>query len=421
MEARIKERYERNVKRIANSTLANFQDKIAQFPSLEYFTGVLSRAFVELKEDETEYIGSYCVMIPDEIIYGFGYTPLRLCASHSTAALVGDDIVPRDACPVVKASVAFNYMNIMPMYKQCKCAIVPMTCDAKRKSAELLAQYMPIIPMPFYAAKNNMTFEQNVYDLKGLIQTIGQMTGKRFSHKNLLNAYREINFAQQQAYVLYNYLQMENPPVEGATVMMVLNSFCYAKPLEWAEKVAELNREIKAHLAVRQERKNKKPRVFIAGSPISFPNYKAPFLLEELGAQIVGDESCLSGRLLYDPVMPKDESEESMMRALAARYVAACTCPVFDDVEDRQTALMEKVRNAKAEGIIYHVLRGCTPYDFELPMIEKVAREYDIPLLRIETDFSSEDVEQVKIRFEAFVEMIEKRRRTVNGKVLSRI
>ena len=83
--------------------------------------------------------------------------------------------------------------------------------------------------------------------------------------------------------------------------------------------------------------------------------------------------------------------------------------------------LMEKVRNAKAEGIIYHVLRGCTPYDFELPMIEKVAREYDIPLLRIETDFSSEDVEQVKIRFEAFVEMIEKRRRTVNGKVLSRI
>lgn len=421
METRIKERYERNVKRIANSTLANFQEKINKFPSLEYFTDTLRYSFVDLKEDHEQYIGSYCVMIPDELIYGFGYRPLRLCGSHSTAALVGDDIVPRDACPVVKASVAFNYMNIMPMYKQCKCAIVPMTCDAKRKSAELLAQYMPIIPMPFYASKNNRTFEQNVCDLKGLILTLEKITGKKFSHKNLLKAYREINFAQQQAYILYSYLQMENPPIEGSTVMMMLNSFCYAKPLEWAQQVAKTNALIKEHLAVREERKNKKPRVFIAGSPISFPNYKVPFLLEELGAQIVGDESCLAGRLLYDPVVPKDESENSMIRALAARYISACTCPVFDDVEDRQTALFEKVKNAKAEGIIYHVLRGCTPYDFELPMIEKFAKEYDIPVLRIETDFSSEDVEQVKIRFEAFVEMIEKRRRTANGKVLSRI
>ena len=230
-----------------------------------------------------------------------------------------------------------------------------------------------------------------------------------------------INYAQQQAYVLYNYLQMDNPPIEGSTVMLMLNSFCYAKPLEWADQVAQINKNIEVHLAVREERKNKKPRVFIAGSPISFPNYKVSFLLEELGAQIVGDESCLSGRLLYDPVMPKDESEESMIRALAARYISACTCPVFDNVEDRRTALFEKVKLSKAEGIIYHVLRGCTPYDFELPMIEKVAKECDIPVLRIETDFSSEDIEQVKIRFEAFVEMIEKRRRTANGKVLSRV
>ena len=421
METKVKERYERNVKRIANSTLAHFQDKIDKFPSLDYFIGVLSKTFVDLEADDEQYIGSYCVMIPDEIIYGFGYRPLRLCGSHSTAALVGDDIVPRDACPVIKASVAFNYMNIMPIYKQCKCAIVPMTCDGKRKSAELLAQYMPIIPMPFYAAKNNRTFEQNVYDLRGLVQTLGQVTGKTFSYKKLLQAYREINYAQQQAYVLYNYLQMENPPIEGSTIMMMLNSFCYARPLEWAQQAVQINRQIRAHLAIREERKNKKPRVFIAGSPISFPNYKVPFLIEELGAQIVGDESCLSGRLLYDPVVPKDKSEQSMIRALAARYISACTCPVFDDVEDRQTALFEKVKNAKAEGIIYHVLRGCIPYDFELPMIEKFAKEYDIPVLRIETDFSSEDIEQVKIRFEAFVEMIEKRRRSANGKVLSGI
>ena len=61
--------------------------------------------------------------------------------------------------------------------------------------------------------------------------------------------------------------------------------------------------------------------------------------------------------------------------------------------------------------MIYHVLRGCTPYDFELPLIEKITDELGIPLIRVETDFSSEDAEQVRIRLEAFVELIEQRRR----------
>ena len=418
---RVKERYERKAKRVANTTLAQFQSRIEKFPPLKYFADILGNAFVELKEDDEKYIGSYCVMIPDELIYGFGYRPLRLCASHSTAAIVGDELVPRDACPVVKASAGFHYMNIIPMYRQCKCAIIPMTCDGKRKSAEIIAKSLPVIPMPFHGAKNNVTFEQNVSYLKSLIKTLEQVTGEKFSKKKMIKAYKDINTAQQEAYILYSFLKMKDPPVDGSTVMMMLNSFCYAKPLEWAEKAGQMNEMIMESLKTREERKNKKPRIFIAGSPISFPNYKVLFMLEELGAQIVGDESCLSGRLLYDPVVPKDHSQESMLRALAARYISACTCPVFDDVEDRETEIFEKVKKSGAEGIIYHVLRGCTPYDFELAMIEKTAREHDIPLLRIETDFSTEDVEQVKIRFEAFVEMIENRRRISHGKVLSRV
>jgi len=68
------------------------------------------------------------------------------------------------------------------------------------------------------------------------------------------------------------------------------------------------------------------------------------------------------------------------------------------------------LRQTKAEGVIYHILRGCTPYDFELSMVEQLAEKLNIPVLRVETDFSAEDAEQVKIRLEAFVELIEQRR-----------
>ncbi|MPM43983.1 hypothetical protein SDC9_90661 [bioreactor metagenome] len=43
-------------------------------------------------------------------------------------------------------------------------------------------------------------------------------------------------------------------------------------------------------------------------------------------------------------------------------------------------------------------------------MVEQLADKLNIPVLRVETDFSAEDAEQVKIRLEAFVELIEQRR-----------
>ena len=85
-----------------------------------------------------------------------------------------------------------------------------------------------------------------------------------------------------------------------------------------------LNAGLSHKAAVMQPLKRKKPRIFIAGSPITFPNYKLPFLMESLGAQIVGDETCMAGRLLYDPVVPDDYSTDGILRALTARYVCAC-------------------------------------------------------------------------------------------------
>jgi benzoyl-CoA reductase/2-hydroxyglutaryl-CoA dehydratase subunit BcrC/BadD/HgdB len=56
--------------------------------------------------------------------------------------------------------------------------------------------------------------------------------------------------------------------------------------------------------------------------------------------------------------------------------------------------------------VIYHVLRGCLVYDFEFPAVEAVLAELGIPAIRIETDYNEEDVEQLRVRMEAFLEMI---------------
>jgi benzoyl-CoA reductase/2-hydroxyglutaryl-CoA dehydratase subunit BcrC/BadD/HgdB len=56
--------------------------------------------------------------------------------------------------------------------------------------------------------------------------------------------------------------------------------------------------------------------------------------------------------------------------------------------------------------VTHYGLQFCQPYQIEsLPMEQRLEDER-IPMLRIESDYSMEDVEQLKTRVEAFIERI---------------
>ena len=60
----------------------------------------------------------------------------------------------------------------------------------------------------------------------------------------------------------------------------------------------------------------------------------------------------------------------------------------------------------KANGVIHYGLQFCQPYLMESMPLEKALEEKDIPTLRIDTDYSMEDVGQLKTRIEAFIEQL---------------
>jgi benzoyl-CoA reductase/2-hydroxyglutaryl-CoA dehydratase subunit BcrC/BadD/HgdB len=49
----------------------------------------------------------------------------------------------------------------------------------------------------------------------------------------------------------------------------------------------------------------------------------------------------------------------------------------------------------------------CQPYTHEAFKVEKALAQAGLPMLAIETDYSMEDVEQLKTRVQAFIETIE--------------
>ena len=137
METTREERFKKNIIRVSSRILEQLNDKTDLDKEMRYFFGILKDTFVDFESNENRYIGSYCVMVPDEIIYAYGYIPVRLCAGNSVAAMIGDEIAPRDACPVLKASYGFSQMSVLPIYNQCEAVVLPMTCDWKKKKPSM--------------------------------------------------------------------------------------------------------------------------------------------------------------------------------------------------------------------------------------------------------------------------------------------
>jgi benzoyl-CoA reductase/2-hydroxyglutaryl-CoA dehydratase subunit BcrC/BadD/HgdB len=62
----------------------------------------------------------------------------------------------------------------------------------------------------------------------------------------------------------------------------------------------------------------------------------------------------------------------------------------------------------KADGVVHYTLQFCSPYAIESYSIEKKLKTAGIPMLRIETDYSQNDVGQIKTRVQAFLEVLKK-------------
>jgi benzoyl-CoA reductase/2-hydroxyglutaryl-CoA dehydratase subunit BcrC/BadD/HgdB len=150
------------------------------------------------------------------------------------------------------------------------------------------------------------------------------------------------------------------------------------------------------------------PRVLVSGCPMAIPNWKIPFLVEKNGAVIVGEESCVGERGTRNQVDLSgiDRSDRSeILDRIASRYFQI-DCAVFTPNPDRARHVEEMAARTRADGVIHYAIQFCTPYLMESHGLEKSARKDGRPFLRLETDYSMEDVPQLETRIEAFLEIL---------------
>jgi benzoyl-CoA reductase/2-hydroxyglutaryl-CoA dehydratase subunit BcrC/BadD/HgdB len=360
------------------------------------------------KKPSQKLIGTYCLFVPEELIYAAGAHPVRLCAGTYESCEVGEDFLPETSCPMVRSEMGLSALPILSFYHECDMVVVPGSCDWKVKMAESLSQFVPVTFMDLPSVKDRESSRAMwLEEVKRFKEDVEKLCKTKIDRRKLQDAIHMLQRAQAEVARLQAIRKHQPPVISGRDALEVLNVYFFDHVETWTKSLRRLNDELEERAA--QQMSVVKPnavRLMLTGSPMVFPNWKIPTIVEELGAIIVTDEFCTSYRYLHDKVAMDEGTLGDMMHAIADRYMLPCSCPVFTDTVDRRDKLSRLIDEYKVEGVIYHILKGCHPYDAEMKIVEKTLQEKNVPMLKIETDYSPQDVEQLRTRVEAFKETI---------------
>lgn len=398
---------------------------------LSYYEKILTTDFrtkeiKNLSEQKKKIIGTFCIFVPEELIYACGAIPIRLCAGTYDTISPAEEVLPRDICPLIKSSLGFKILGI-PYFELCQLVILPTTCDGKKKLGEILADFLPVWMLEVPQRKDiERTKDLWLGEIKILKKRLEQFSGVKINRERLKQAIKKLH-GRQAVFRQLHQLRKHNPAlINGRDFLLVAQASFYDDIDRWIEKTEELCGELSNQSAPAKRSgpgkpetpgvsrqvgtygagSNQKPRLLLTGAPIIWPNYKILNIIEETEAVIVADELCSGTQSLYDPVEVDEWTEVAMLRAIANRYLLPSTCPCFTESNDRIDRLLNLIEEFKVDGVIYHSLRLCQLYDIESYRVKQVLKDKKIPMLNIHTDYSQEDVEQIKTRVEAFLELL---------------
>lgn len=370
--------------------------------------GVRPSELIEHRKKGGKVFGTFCVYVPDEVVFAAGGIAAGLCGGSQFWVPGGEKVLPINTCALIKASVGARLDKTCPFFQIADMYVGETTCDGKKKAWEILAGEVPlhVIDIPqMKRAKDIAAFEGEIMDF---IQIVEKVTGNKITPENLGQGIKLINDKRRALQRLYNARKANPVPISGKDALLVTQIAFYDDPARCAQMANQLAEELEQRIS-RQEGvfPADAVRIMVSGTPMAIPNWKIHHLIETAGAAVVVEESCTGTRYFENLVDESGQTIEEQVRALSERYMKT-NCACFTPNPGRIDDIIRMAKEYKVDGIIDVNLQFCNLYSTESYLVKQALAEQNLPSMHIETDYSEQDYEQLRTRIEAFLEMLRK-------------
>ncbi|QGY41803.1 2-hydroxyacyl-CoA dehydratase [Pseudodesulfovibrio cashew] len=368
--------------------------------------GLRIKEIQDARDAGRKVIGSFCVFVPEEITLAADAVHVGLCAGAEAGTDLAEQMVPRNTCALIKSFIGFKLARLCPFIESSDMIVGETTCDGKKKAYEAFNEIAPTYVMEVPQTKTQAARELWKSEVLRYLAEVEKLTGKTITAEKLKEGIRIAN-GKRRALQRLTALRAADPaPISGRDALLINQISFYDDPVRFTAKINELCDELESRIADgKGVAPAGTPRLMLSGCPMAVPNWKLPYVVEGAGAVIVGEESCIGTRNSRDLVDESGETLEEMIDAITDRYMKI-DCACFTPNDERLDNVTALAKDVKADGVIHYSLLFCQPYSHEALKVDKALQAEGVPMLSIETDYSMEDVEQLKTRVEAFVETL---------------
>lgn len=281
-------------------------------------------------------------------------------------------------------------------------------CDGTRRLYDVWERYMPAPAMLFLHTphKNTPEAEEFYYEnLKEFVATVESSFNKKITVEALQEAIKTYNQTRKLFNRLFDLRKKDNPPVTGAEVMEIYN----ASAMMPRKDLNVLLKEFIDEASTSNRALNQGPRLMINGTALHNPEYIKG--IEDLGSIVVTD-SLLNGAMEFMDLVSEDENIDPLL-AIARHYLNKFPAPRMTPSEPRFDRILQMAKEFHIEGMITGVVRYCAPHIYDEIRLSKRFEAQGIPSLRLDLEYGMSSTGQIKTRAQAFIEMIEDKKRKV--------
>jgi len=349
-------------------------------------------------------VGIYCGYAPMEIIRAMGAGVAVLCAFSNKTIIAGEVHLPSNLCPLIKSSYGFITTDTCPFYGFSDVVVAETTCDGKKKMFELIRHLKPIHVMDLPQLPDEQEAEANWSAMIKKLKTfLEKHLGRQATDRDIETAIKDTNRKNRIMNAIFDFAACK-PPVINWKEIYDLTFLAVPAPTTDIDKLLQesLNKlEQRVKNGIYYGKKGS-PRVLVTGCPVAGDATKVFNIIEQAGGVIVAIDNCTGMKGFMGEI---EEDTGNPIAAISRRYLkipCACMTPNL-----RRLAEMDKwIERFKPDAIIDVVLHACHGYNVESYKVMKHAKDKHIPFLKIETDYSTTDVGQIRTRVEALFETL---------------
>jgi benzoyl-CoA reductase subunit C len=345
-------------------------------------------------------VACFPVWSPLELIHAGGMLPLALLGGGAAVELThADSRFQSFVCSISKSTLELGFRGLLAGVDG---LVFSNICDVARNLASIYKRNFPHFHVDYLHLPQNSTSagvaEYMAEELRRLARGFDDAFGARITETSLAKSIELYNALRARLRELYAFRIAEPQKLSTVELYLVLRGVAAAAP---EEGLAWLD-ELVACMRHREGRPKDRVRVVVEGAFCEQPPLGLLEVLEEAGCYIVEDDLLLGWRWFTSDVPANGEPFRALGQSYVDRAVPSSTR--HEGRQHRSAGLIEKVRRARADAVVFTPAKFCEPALFDYVLMKQGLEREAIPHLLVEFEEKMWTFERTRSEIETFVE-----------------